>query len=70
MIDKALVKVFKRPSKEYLEATCKTLSASLFLRIGRYEDNVHELKLKVFKQIDISLDQVYETTASMKYLEA
>jgi len=69
-VDKNLIKTFKRPSKEYLDATCKTLSTSLFLCIGRYEDNVHDLKLKVFKQHDISLDQVYETKASMKFLEA
>ena len=56
MIDKAQLKQFKKPSVDYLDATCKTLSTSLFLRVGRYEDNVHELKLKVFKQTDISLD--------------
>ena len=68
MIDKTLLGKFKRPSPEYLDATCKTLSASLYLRIGPYEDNKHELKLKVFKQTDISLDHIHECFASMKYL--
>jgi hypothetical protein len=49
MIDKALLKMYKRPSPEYLDATSKTLSASLYLRVGPYEDNKHEIKIKVFK---------------------
>ena len=49
MIDKALITKYKRPTPEYLDATCKTLSTSMYLRMGPYEDNKHELKLKVFK---------------------
>ena len=39
VIEKGLLKQYKRPTTEYLEATCKTLSTSLYLRIGPYEDN-------------------------------
>ncbi len=56
LIDKSLKDVYKRPTKEYLEATCKTLSTSLYLRIGAYEDNKHELKLRVFNGAKIKLD--------------
>lgn len=59
---------FKRPTPEYLDATCKTLSTSLYLRTGPYEDNYHKLTLKVFKQTDITLDHVHEAYASMKFL--
>ena len=68
MIDKTMLSSYKKPSNEYLEATCMTLSTSLFLRIGAYEDKVHELALKVFKQKDISLDFVHKSFASMKFL--
>ena len=50
MIDKQLLAKYKRPTPEYFDATCKTLSTSLYLRNGPYEDGKNELKLKVFKQ--------------------
>ena len=68
MIDKTLLSKYKRPTPEYLDATCKTLSTSLYLRIGPYEDNKHEVKLKVFKQADISLDVIHDAMASCKFL--
>ena len=40
----------------------------MYLRMGPYEDNKHEIKLKVFKQTDISLDLQHEAFASMKFL--
>ena len=67
-IDKNFLSKYKRPTPEYLDATCKTLSASLYLRTGAYEDNVHQLKLKVHKQSDVSQDLIHEAFASMKYL--
>ena len=68
MIEKSLNQKYKRPSAEYLEATCKTLSASVYLREGPYEDKVHPIALKVFNGTNITLDTVHETFASMKYL--
>lgn len=38
-IEKSMLKKYTRPTPEYLEATCKTLSTSLYLRNGPYEDN-------------------------------
>ena len=32
MIEQLLLEKYKRPSGEYLDATCKTLSTSLYLR--------------------------------------
>ena len=32
MIDKQLLSMYKRPSPEYLDAVCKTLSAGMYLR--------------------------------------
>ncbi len=68
MVEKSLNQKYKRPSPEYLDATCKTLSASLYLREGPYEDKIHQLSLKVFNGTNITLDFVHETFASMKYL--
>jgi hypothetical protein len=56
LIDKSLKDIYKRPTKEYLDATCKLLSTSLYLRIGAYEDDQHELKLRVFNGAKIKLD--------------
>jgi hypothetical protein len=68
MVEKSLNQKYKRPSTEYLDATCKTLSASIYLREGPYEDKVHPIALKVFNGTNITLDIVHETFASMKYL--
>ena len=68
MVEKSLNQKYKRPSAEYLDATCKTLSASIYLREGPYEDKVHPISLKVFNGTNITLDIVHETFASMKYL--
>ena len=68
MIDKNITQKYKRPSQEYLEATCKTISAGLFLRLGPFEDKEHPIKLKVFNGAEIKEDAPYETFASMKYL--
>ena len=48
IVDKTLLSKYKRPTAEYLEATSRTLSASLYLRIGPYEDKTHDLKINVF----------------------
>lgn len=68
IVDKNLLSKYKRPTPEYLEATSKTLSASLYLRNGAYEDNKHELKINVFNQTNMSRDLVHECFASMRYL--
>ncbi len=39
--DKTLISQYKRPSSEQLEAVCRMLSTSLYLRIGNYEDKKH-----------------------------
>ena len=68
MIDKLLLEKYKRPSSDYIDATCKTLSTSLYLRIGKYEDKKHELKLRVFNGAKIELDFEHKAYASMKFL--
>jgi hypothetical protein len=68
LIDTILLEKYKRPSADYLDATCKTLSASLYLRIGKYEDKKHELKLRVFNGAKIILDIEHKAYASMKFL--
>jgi hypothetical protein len=68
MTEKTLNQKYKRPTAEYLEATCKTISASLYLREGPYEDKKHPIALKVFNGAVMKLDFTHETFASMKYL--
>ena len=68
MIEELLLEKYKRPCAEYLDATCKTLSTSLYLRIGKYEDKKHELKLRVFNGAKIDLDFEHKAYASMKFL--
>lgn len=68
MIDKLLLEKYKKPSSDYLDATCKTLSTSLYLRVGKYEDKKHELKLRVFNGAKIELDFEHKAYASMKFL--
>jgi hypothetical protein len=59
MIDKTLNSKYKRPSAEYLDATCKTLSASLYLKIGPYPDKKHQLSFKVFNGVEIKQDTTH-----------
>ncbi len=68
LTEKTLISQYKRPSGEQLEAICRTLSTSLYLRIGAYEDKKHPLSLNVFNGAEMVKDMVHETKASMKFL--
>ncbi len=68
MTEKTLNQKYKRPTAEYLEATYKTISASLYLREGPYEDKKHLIALKVFNGAVMKLDITHETFASIKNL--
>lgn len=68
LTDKTLLGKYKKPSAEQLDACCKTLSASLYLRIGSYEDNKHPLVMNVFNGAKFKKDFEHKTFNSMKYL--
>ena len=67
IIEKSLIENYKRPSAEYLEATCKTLSASLFLRSGPFEENKNPIKLRVFDGANGEFDFEHQAFASMSF---
>ena len=39
MVKESMLTIYSDPSKEYLEACCKTLSTSLYLKDGPYEND-------------------------------
>ncbi len=68
LTEKTLLEKYKKPSAEQLEACCRTLSTSLYLRIGPYEDKKHPLVLNVFNGAKIVKDFEHKAFASMKFL--
>lgn len=68
LIEKQLLGKYKKPSTEQLDACIKTLSTSLYLRIGSYEDKKHPLVMNVFNGAKIKKDFEHKVFASMKFL--
>ncbi len=60
--------MYKKPSAEYLKAVVKTLSTSLFLRSGPFEEKKNQIKLKVFNGAEVNLEFIHEAYASMDFL--
>ena len=56
IIEESILNVYKRPNSEYLENVCKTLSASIFLKSGPFEEKKIPIKLKVFNGAEGSFD--------------
>lgn len=67
IIDATFIEMYKKPSADYLNAVVKTLSASLFLRNGPFEEKKHEIKLKVFNGAEVTLDFIHNAYASMDF---